>query len=433
MRVPSQENLASAPGGDSSQFTPPLIGVRGWLAVYCAVLIVINPLVTFYSFFSAHQGIELLRKLDQPSWSAKVLEEFILFWGVPSFTLVGFGVVAGILLVRRSRNAVIVAKIHTAAVPTLSVLALVASFGVPGSPEMQGALILGAIKSLGYSLGYFAIWFTYLCRSRRIKETYRDGLNYGHTEVETVLSERLPVIPVTESVPPSPPAAPTMPEVEFHEQYAPSPESHSQPTASPSTDEEAFYEIVATELDQQTQKTGIWTKAFADAGGSPEQTRVLYIRYRVAQLVDARNREQEEHRYQEAQLADDRSREQEEHRREEAKASRQRIAAGFRGVLFALLATFLGLLTLIAALVAIIIFMVVAVDPVNPATPKAPLIICGLVVVIISILLAFATKAFWKRRVECDKKTKREFSDGPLVIQPIIDGAPISTTQDVPK
>jgi hypothetical protein len=395
MKNVRQEDPATTPGTDPIRTTAsPLLGVRGWLAFYCTVLIVINPLATVYSFFSEHQSIELLRKLDQASLSAKGLEKFILFWGVPSFALAVFGVVVGILLVRRSRNAVIVAKIHTAAVPTLSVLALVASFGVPGSPEMQGALIgssvLGAIKSLGY----FAIWFTYLCRSRRVQETYRDGVNYGHTEAETAHSKKQSVIPVTESAPPSPPEAPTMPEAVVHEQYAPGPESHSQPTASPSTDEEAFYEIVATELNQQTQKTGIWTKAFADAGGSPEQTRALYIRYRVAQLVDARNREQEEHRYQEAQLADARSREQEEHSREEAKASRQRIASGVRGCLFALLATFFSLLALVFALIGIFVFVVAFSS--TGANDKIASIVGGVFAVVLSVLFAFVTKVCWK-------------------------------------
>ena len=428
MKNVNQVDPATTPGTDPIRTTAsPLLGVRGWLAFYCTVLIVINPLATVYSFFSEHQSIELLRKLDQASRSAKVLEEFTLFWGVPSFALAVFGVVAGILLVRRCQNAVIVAKIHTAAVPTLSVLALVASFGFPGSPEMKGALIQGSVLGAIKSLGYFSIWFTYLCRSRRVQETYRDGLNYERPEAGTVVSDGQTVIPIAESLPLSPSLQETR---DGKEKESGSLESHNQRVVPPSTDEEAFYEIVSTELEQQTHKTGIWTKAFADASGSPEQTRVLYIRYRVAQLVDARNREQEEHRYQEAQLADARSREQEEHHREEAKASRQRIAAGFRGVLFALLATFLGLLTLIAALLAIIMFVGVAVDP---AAPKVPIIICGLVVVLISILLAFATKAFWKRRGECDEKTKREFSDEPLVIQPIIGGATISTTQDVPK
>ncbi len=290
----SQENPSITPGSDPARTTHnPLVGVRGWLAFYCTVLIVLNPLATFLSFYLDHQGIELLRAFDRES--AQAVEYFSQSFWVASFALTGFGVIVGLRLINRSRNAVMLAKIHTAAVPILSVLALVASFGAPGSPEMQGALIHGSVLGAIKSAGYFALWFTYLSMSRRVQHTYGgNSMNYWHTEAETAPSERQSGIPLNESVPPSSPDAPTMPEAVVHEENVPIPQSYNQPMASPSSDEEAFYEIVATELAQQTHKTGIWTKAFADADGSPERTRALYIRYRVAQLADARNCERQE-------------------------------------------------------------------------------------------------------------------------------------------
>ena len=48
--------------------------------------------------------------------------------------------------------------------------------------------------------------------------------------------------------------------------------------------EEAFYDLVATEIQQGQLKPGLWTKAFADANGDQTKARVLYIRQRVAQL-----------------------------------------------------------------------------------------------------------------------------------------------------
>lgn len=200
----TQEDPATTPGSDSARTThTPLVGVRGWLAFYCTVLIVLNPLVTFYSFFSTQQGIEMLRTFDRDS--AKVVEDFTLFFGVPSFALPGFGVIAGILLIKRSRNAVMIAKIHTAAVPTISVLAMVAAFGFPGSPEIQGKLIHGSVLGVIKSLGYFAIWFTYLCRSRRVQDTYRgDSLNFRRSEAGTAILEGHTVISITEPVQSSP-------------------------------------------------------------------------------------------------------------------------------------------------------------------------------------------------------------------------------------
>ncbi len=120
---------------------------------------------------------------------------------------------------------------------------------------------------------------------------------------------------------------------DIREQYAtaatPSQTSPREPAA---INEEGFYEIVATELQQQTLKPAIWTKAFADAGGSLEPARALYIRYRVLQL------------------AEDRKLEQQEHRRTATKSAIQRTAAGFRRFCYALLAVICGLLSLFCLL-----------------------------------------------------------------------------------
>ena len=49
--------------------------------------------------------------------------------------------------------------------------------------------------------------------------------------------------------------------------------------------EDWAYEQVGKELDSNNPDNGIWTKAFAQAGGDDKKTRVLYIKTRVEKLV----------------------------------------------------------------------------------------------------------------------------------------------------
>ena len=49
--------------------------------------------------------------------------------------------------------------------------------------------------------------------------------------------------------------------------------------------DERLYEQIAQELDTNTVDKGFWTKAYAQAGGDDQQTRVLYIKARFAKLL----------------------------------------------------------------------------------------------------------------------------------------------------
>ena len=52
-------------------------------------------------------------------------------------------------------------------------------------------------------------------------------------------------------------------------------------------DELRFYEIVAEEMRAGDLKPGLWTKAYADAGGEQDRARAFYIKLRVEQLRKA--------------------------------------------------------------------------------------------------------------------------------------------------
>ena len=72
--------------------------------------------------------------------------------------------------------------------------------------------------------------------------------------------------------------------------------------------DEPFYDVVATEIQQGHLKPGLWTKAFADANGDQTKARVIYIRQRVVQLQNeaamaTRNRQESERRAKKEQQA----------------------------------------------------------------------------------------------------------------------------------
>ena len=61
--------------------------------------------------------------------------------------------------------------------------------------------------------------------------------------------------------------------------------------------DEKFYEEVARELQEKPMVPGLWTKAFAEMGGDDAKARALYIKYRVAQLAEARRQGLEKNRF----------------------------------------------------------------------------------------------------------------------------------------
>jgi hypothetical protein len=102
--------------------------------------------------------------------------------------------------------------------------------------------------------------------------------------------------------------------------------------------ENAFYDIVAQELQAQTMVPGLWTRAFSEAGGQLDRARALYIKYRVVQLAqEAKNKLQQKQRI-------------------EAEATRQRVAAGFWHLIRGLLAIVFMLIALFSLLGALVAF-----------------------------------------------------------------------------
>jgi hypothetical protein len=138
---------------------------------------------------------------------------------------------------------------------------------------------------------------------------------------------------------------------------------------------DVFYDAVAKEIQAQSMVAGVWARAFSEANGAIDQARALYIRYRVAQLAEARNAELEQER-----LA-------------AAVAARQKSSAAFRRFIFGVLGFASGALTLYAGIGGIAILLY------HPYADSAP-IIPGFFGIFICILFAFLT-------LKCFKNTRR--------------------------
>ena len=54
--------------------------------------------------------------------------------------------------------------------------------------------------------------------------------------------------------------------------------------------DEVFYNQVAEEIQAKKMMPGLWTKAFAKAGGDADSARAIYIKLRVAQLAQVSRR-----------------------------------------------------------------------------------------------------------------------------------------------
>ena len=52
-------------------------------------------------------------------------------------------------------------------------------------------------------------------------------------------------------------------------------------------DDEEVYEIVGREVESGERRTGLWTKALAEAGWDENKAKARYVEYRVAQVKEA--------------------------------------------------------------------------------------------------------------------------------------------------
>ena len=136
-------------------------GVRGWLLLLCLGLTVFGPVRWLAEM--------LLSPQERQPW----YDDLTLALYLNSLVGVGllvFGMTAGVFLWRVRPGAVLLAKVFLSvqAIYALVWLALSFRLELPGATLEELVLLRFGISSLAF----FAVWFTYLHRSRRVNNTY---------------------------------------------------------------------------------------------------------------------------------------------------------------------------------------------------------------------------------------------------------------------
>ena len=141
-------------------------GVKGWLFFFCLILTVLGPLVTIASLIKGF-GISEEALKEFPGLLVMLIIDAVLSLGIA-----GFGMYAGIKLWRIRPGAVLAAKQFLYC--TLAYHAI--GMGLPwisGLPaEDIKAMVVESVRDVMRGLIHFAIWFSYLNKSKRVRATY---------------------------------------------------------------------------------------------------------------------------------------------------------------------------------------------------------------------------------------------------------------------
>ncbi len=139
-------------------------GVRGWLLFFCLLLIIVFPATVVYQ---VREAVDLIRQgvWTEPPLVGKILQVAYLGLAALSFT-------AGLLLLRKHRNAVTVAKVYLMTL-TISAMALylwnVSAHWTTLSFE---SVIHMAGGMLPRPVLFALVWSEYLAHSKRVRNTF---------------------------------------------------------------------------------------------------------------------------------------------------------------------------------------------------------------------------------------------------------------------
>ena len=153
--------------GEADQPEPRSEGVGGWLLLFCLALTVFNPIITLVNFASGFP--ENVEYFDQfPGLLVITAIDVLLSLG-----LMGFSVYAGTGLWSIRPGAVQMAKrfllCSLAYLAVASILPFMA--GLPSAANEVMAVVV--FKDVFRGIAYFAIWYSYLNKSKRVRATYQ--------------------------------------------------------------------------------------------------------------------------------------------------------------------------------------------------------------------------------------------------------------------
>lgn len=147
----------------------PFVGVRGWLLLFCLALTVFSPIATAFFLIANYQGAT---QYFEQYPGLRVISRIDI---VLSVSLMAFSVYAGICLWRKKRNAVRIAKAYLWTYLGYSVIASGLPFGAGLPAVAHETMIIGVLKTLFRALLFFALWYSYLTGSKRVKATFPSG------------------------------------------------------------------------------------------------------------------------------------------------------------------------------------------------------------------------------------------------------------------
>lgn len=142
--------------------------VGGWLLLLCVLLTILGPLATAYSLVAGYGQLQSLFE-ETPGLSTFYNMNFVLNIGLGLFSLW-----AGFSLWTKMAGAVERAKKYLLARVAYTVILyfLPAMSGLP--EEMSTGIQNEILAASTFSFIYIAIWYLYLTKSKRVRETYQN-------------------------------------------------------------------------------------------------------------------------------------------------------------------------------------------------------------------------------------------------------------------
>jgi len=163
------ENAHEQPTTESAKMETPQPqkkNVGGWLLLLCLVLTIFSPIMTFYSLATS------FTELERQFMAYSGLKTIFYLDTVLSTILMIFSVRAGISLWRVLPGAVTRAKNYLYLYLGYTGISSILPFMVGLPSILTQAMLPIVFTGVVRSVIFFSIWFAYLNRSKRVKETF---------------------------------------------------------------------------------------------------------------------------------------------------------------------------------------------------------------------------------------------------------------------
>ncbi len=142
-------------------------GVNGWLLLFCISLLIVNPL------FAISGGISDYKDLLQYVSVIPGVVPFLISTTIIRTAMAMFSIYAGYSLLKISHNTIRISKMCLLSLLISSILINFSpSIFLPLPSEDISEMNMAALKYSLRSFVYFIIWYLYLVKSKRVKNTY---------------------------------------------------------------------------------------------------------------------------------------------------------------------------------------------------------------------------------------------------------------------